>query len=189
MFKVQNAGNYLFKCCTLDIETYLDNNLHKILCICFYDGKITHKFYISDYETQESMVDSLIDTLLNPKYHRHSIYIHNGSSFDSVFLLKTLSKRTLHGVTIDPTYKDGKFLNIKIGFKLDKKQYNIHLKDSLLLLENSLAKLAKQFNLDDKGLFTYSFPKSNYLGYIGDIPSYSFFDTKKVSLNQYEEYK
>ena len=42
---------------TLDIETYIDNNLHKILCICFYDGKQTFKFYINDYiSTDKSFV-------------------------------------------------------------------------------------------------------------------------------------
>ena len=88
------------KIATLDIETYIENNEHKILCICFYDGVTTHKFYISDYKDQKSLLNSLMSTILQPKYHNHSIYIHsiyihNGSSFELylkliVFLLKMI---------------------------------------------------------------------------------------------------
>ena len=106
-----------FKCniCTLDIETYIENNQHKLLCICFYDGKTVHNYYINDYKDSNSMLKSLFDLLLQSKYHDHSIYIHNGSSFDLVFLLKYLSN--IKNIKLTPTYKDGKFLNIKINFK------------------------------------------------------------------------
>ena len=44
-----------------------------------------------------------------------------------------------------PTYKDGKFLNLKISFKDSKHNYSISIKDSYLMLTTSLAKLAKHW--------------------------------------------
>ena len=86
------------------------------------------------------------------------------------------------------TYKDGKFLNLKINFKdEDKNTCQVSIKDSYLLLTSSLAKLAKQFNQEDKGMFPYSFPKSNNLKYYGAVPDYKYF--KHVSLERYNEYK
>ena len=49
----------------------------------------------------------------------------------------------MKGVT--PTYKDGKFLNISINYKEGKTSYNLNIKDSYLLLQSSLGKLAKSF--------------------------------------------
>lgn len=46
----------------------------------------------------------------------------------------------------------------------------------MLLLLSSLSKLAKQFGLEEKGLFTYSFPTRKNLDYVGKVPSYSYFD-------------
>lgn len=95
---------------TLDIETYLDNNEHKILCVCFYDGTTTHKFYINDFINTSDLLHHLFETLFQPKYNDYNIYIHNGSSFDLIFLLKQLSN--FKNINIIPTYKDGKFLYI-----------------------------------------------------------------------------
>ena len=170
---------------TLDIETYIHNNEHKILCICFYEGDTTHKFYINDYISTGDLLNNLFNIILQPKYSDYNIYIHNGSSFDLIFLLKHLAN--FKGVNIIPTYKDGKFLNIKKNFSDNK--YNVSFKDSLLLLPSSLASLAKSFAFVDKGLFPYSFPSKYNLDYIGKVPLYKYFDSKKVSLSQYEEYK
>ena len=86
-----------------------------------------------------------------------------------VFLLPFLS--TLKGkVNISPTYKDGDFLNIKIGYQVDNQSYVINIKDSYLLLKSKLSSLAKQFNLDDKGIFPYTFPNQSNLNYIGKVP-------------------
>lgn len=85
MHKVKAENNYHFSACTLDLETYLDDKIHKLLCAVFYDGTQSHKFYISDYNNQELLLQSLLDTILQPKYNKQSIYIHNGSSFDLVF--------------------------------------------------------------------------------------------------------
>lgn len=189
MFKVKSASDYEFRCCTLDLETFIDNKEHKVLCAVFYDSEESHKFYIGDFDTQESLINALFDTILQPKYNKSSIYIHNGSSFDLVFLLKTLSKRTLDGLDINPIIKDGKILNIKLTFKVNNEIYYVNIRDSLLLLLSSLAKLAKQFGLEEKGKFPYLFPNKKNINYAGKVPSYKYFDSKKISKEQYAEYK
>ena len=97
-----------------------------------------------------------------------------------MFLLKPLFEHK-NVVNIVPTYKDGKFLNIDVIFKMLDGQINtIKIKDSLLLLPSSLASLAKSFGFEDKGLFPYTFPNKNNLSYIGKVPKYKYFDHKKV---------
>ena len=85
-------------------------------------------------------------------------------------------------------------MSISVKFKIadkngKKENFTIHIKDSYLILQSSLAKLAKQFKLEDKGIFPYSFPNKNNLDYIGKVPKYSFFDKTKLTLSQYLEYK
>ena len=111
MHKVKEASKYEFNVCTLDLETFVDsNNEHQILCACFYDGNETFKFYISDYSCPEELLMDLFETIMQPKYHKTNIYIHNGSSFDLVFLLKPLYELTSdNSIKIDPVIKDGKF--------------------------------------------------------------------------------
>ena len=126
----------------------------RLLQLTFFlkkNGNISHKFYIADYVDQDSMINALLDTILQPNNHKLNIYMHNGSAFDLVFLLKSLSKRTLKGLVMDPIIKDGKFLNIKMTFKGNGNEVlYVNFKDSILLLLSSLSKLAKQFKLEDK---------------------------------------
>ena len=110
-----------------------------------YDGNIFNKFYIADYVDQESIIDVLLDTILQPNNHKLNIYIYNGSSFDLVFLLKSIGKRATKGLSVDLIIKDGKFLNLKMMFSKDKEMYYVNIKDSMLILNSSLSKLAKQF--------------------------------------------
>ena len=77
---------------------------------------------------------------------------------------------------MNPIIKDNSLINVKISYgKLENKkyQYSISFKDSFLLLPSSLAKLAKNFNVENKGIFPYSFVNNNnvILDYIGSVPS------------------
>lgn len=60
---------------------------------------------------------------------------------------------------MDIVRKDGKFINIKITYN-DK--YTLTFKDSLLILPSSLSKLAKSFNIENKGIFPYKFVDDRY---------------------------
>jgi hypothetical protein len=67
---------------------------------------------------------------------------------DGIFILKNIifNRRYL----LKPIIKNGKFIELKIMFN----KYNIIFRDSYLML--SLKSLAKQFNVDNKTLFTYN---------------------------------
>lgn len=66
----------------------------------------------------------------------------------------------------------------------------IVIKDSLLILYGPLAKLAKSFNLEvGKDIFPYDFVSLDNLDYIGPVPDYKYFDSTKVSLDDYLDYK
>ena len=135
---------------TLDTETYVDESGNMSLyCICFYDGKDAKSYYITDYLDVNEMVGSLFTVLLRRKDASKSIHIHNASHFDLIFLLKYLVN--LKNVRVKPLMRDGKFINTIVEFG-DDYQYRIYIKDSLLLLPESLNSLAKTFNTEQPKL-------------------------------------
>ena len=96
------------------------------------------------------------DFLLNffqRRLHKNIIYAHNLTSFDGVFILKSLLKLgEKYDFSIQPIFRDGKLILIKCRFGLDKNnkhKYYIKFHDSMLLLLSSLDKLSKTF-LKDK---------------------------------------
>uniref|UniRef100_A0A896YUJ2 DNA polymerase n=1 Tax=Coniophora puteana TaxID=80637 RepID=A0A896YUJ2_9AGAM len=64
---------------TLDIETIVKNGVHNPYLFAFYDG--TDKFTWFDKNA-----DSLFEHILSSKYRGYTIYAHNLSRFDIVFL-------------------------------------------------------------------------------------------------------
>jgi hypothetical protein len=96
--------------------------------------------------------------------NKHTIYIHNLSSFDSLFMLKALYNNYL----TKPMFKDNKIISINVKKIINKnnKKY-IFFKDSLLLLPMSLEKLISSFNIKTKKLpFPYLFVNKDNLNYI-----------------------
>ena len=77
---------------------------------------------------------------------------------------------------------------LRVVRKFDRAE--IVIKDSLLILYGPLAKLAKSFNLEvGKDIFPYDFVSLDNLDYIGPVPDYKYFDSTKVSLDDYLDYK
>lgn len=187
-----------FKAITLDIETFLDNTKtrlegqdHNIMCVCFFDGLNSKSFYINDYNSSFDLLDDCFNNLIKLDYNKYNIYIHNGSKFDLNFLVNYLLERK--DIRLEPIYKDNKFLSLDILYTVvvngKHKDCKLSIKDSILLLLSSLDKLGKTFNVEvQKDVFPYSFPDSNNLDYSGSVPSYNYFDSKKVSMTVYEEY-
>lgn len=174
-----NSSNIL----TLDVETYKDSNgiLH-IYAICIGYEKTVKSFYLADFNLDTSKwINAALKELLSRKNTGKTVYIHNSSSFDLVFLLKYIVEYP--HVTVNPIIKDGKFINVEIKYG-NATKYKLNLRDSLLLLPASLDELSKQFNGKSiKGIFPYSFVNSDNLNYVGPVPSYSFFDSSKVTLS------
>jgi hypothetical protein len=148
--KLSPMKNVNLNIITLDIETYLDSNSEmQIYCICFYDGESSKSYYITDYNNIESLIQDLFNELLRRKYSSNSIYIHNGSNFDLIFLLKYIVN--LENVRIRPIIRDNKFINITLEYGPNY-HYILYIKDSLLLLPIALDELAKSFGTDQQKL-------------------------------------
>ena len=77
---------------TLDIETYGETILTPYL-INFYDGVSNYSFFLSDFDSIESMMNACFKKLFIRKYNNFSVYIHNFTKFDIYFLLKYLIKQ------------------------------------------------------------------------------------------------
>lgn len=172
---------------TLDIETYVDsNNKMSIYCVSIYDGEKALSFYISDYKDIKALLTDLFSTMFTRKYTGKTVYIHNSSEFDLIFLLKHLVNYP--SLQVNPVIKDGKFINVNINYG-PKHRYSLDLRDSVLLLNSSLSKLGNAFKVEAlKDIFPHKFVNPDNLDYIGDVPRYEFFDSSKVSIGDYKEY-
>nr|YP_009649331.1 DNA polymerase family B [Rhizopogon vinicolor]QDA23246.1 DNA polymerase family B [Rhizopogon vinicolor] len=158
-------------------------------CICFYDGKSSKSFYLTDYKDSQEMLKFAISSLLKRKYKGYKIYVHNLSNFDGIFLLKILS--SINHIKVQPILKDGKIINLKLNYD-SINSYQINFRDSFLILPSSLRKLAIQFKVDNKTLFPYNFVNDKYnknidLNYIGSVPLIKYFIN--ISLEDYNQYK
>jgi hypothetical protein len=106
------------------------------------------------------MIIAAFKTIMLRKYSGYSIYFHNFSNFDAIFILKTLSN--IEGVKLKPTYRDGKFLKLSVQFdkiynkgKLGSKyQGRFVIYDSMLILPVNLEELGETLGGSEfKGFF------------------------------------
>nr|YP_010697769.1 hypothetical protein P1R16_mgp27 [Porodaedalea niemelaei]WCF76665.1 hypothetical protein [Porodaedalea niemelaei] len=175
----------------MDLETRTIEGKMQPYCVSTYyeDGDgidRARSFYLNDYTTPEAMMKDAVNSLLISKFDGYKVYLHNFSNFDAVFLIRILSEL---GHKIRPVIRDGRIINIALDYGITKyTKYTIYFRDSYLLLSSSLSTLAKNFNVENKGLFPYSFVndpniKLNYLGLIPDI---KYFDG--ITVEQYDEY-
>lgn len=73
-----------------------------------------------------------------------------------------------------------------INLDLSWFKYKISFRDSYLMLPTSLAKLAKQFKVHNKGIFPYDFANFNKLDYISNVSDFKYFN--KITIEQYNNY-
>uniref|UniRef100_A0A896Z909 DNA polymerase n=1 Tax=Coniophora puteana TaxID=80637 RepID=A0A896Z909_9AGAM len=128
----------LFNGATLDIETVLKAGKHVPYLFSFYDGANRYSFF-------ENEGKNLFKTMLNSRYRGRTVYAHNLSRFDIIFLFKTIGSLLNEGYKISVLKKEDKIISITI---VKGKNTCLVLKDSLLLLPSSLDKLAKNFKLE-----------------------------------------
>ena len=129
----------------------------------------------------EDMLIQAIKSICKRKYNGYNVYAHNFSNFDGIFLLRILNKIG----DIKPTFKDGRIISIKFkfkGLKTKKIIYSLNFFDSILLLPNSLRKLAKSFNVEtQKGNFdTLKVNKDNFISFKKDVINYCIDDCKSL---------
>ena len=114
------------------------------------------------------------------EYKGYTIYFHNFSRFDGIFIFNILSKIG----RVNPIFRDSNLISMRLRYR--KLKFLFY--DSYLITLASLAKLAKAFKLNQgKTIFPYSFvnlPNIN-LNYIGGVPDAHHFN---VSFLEYLEY-
>jgi hypothetical protein len=129
------------------------------------------------------MLIAALKTLMLIKYSGYSVYFHNFSHFDSIFVLKILVN--MDDIKVTPTIRDGKILKLHVQFdKRTKKtksgvkyQGSINIFDSLLILPTSLDKLGKSFKTEIKGFFPLKIlnDPTISLDYEGEVPQLKYF--------------
>lgn len=152
------------KILTFDLETRTVNTKIQVISACLWDGETNYSFYLTDYNMSPNLlINDLLMTILQPKYKGYSIFAHNLSGFDGIFLLKSIAQLKLinegKDYDLDIIYRDGKFITITITklttttnrkgeIKVNRANYYFY--DSLLTLPFSLNELSKSFGLPNK---------------------------------------
>jgi len=190
---------------TIDLETYLDENGNSVVysAAAVIDGVDNHH---AEYgNNQDEIIYNLFNHILNNEKNKIKVkrvkyfYAHNGSNFDFVFILKSLSKYSEFDIKV--VLKDSsQIIEMKISKQFLRKEglktkdkITIILRDSMLFLNGSLDKLGKSFipQIDNirKGIYPYKFVNKNNLEYNGSVPSIDFFNNPKNldTINQYNE--
>jgi len=163
---------------TADIETYIDKDNKMVPYLaCFYESS---KAFYEFNKNPEALFKKFFEKLFSRKYNKYQIYFHNLSGFDNIFFFKYLLK---FGYKVEPIIHNGKFIMITIK----KGKYIYQLKDSYLLLLQSLEKLGKSFNAyNKKSIFPIYLSD---LDYVGPYPEYKLFNTNRVKEKDYLIYK
>jgi hypothetical protein len=119
------------------------------------------------------MLLNCIEKMMSPKYKNYTVYAHNFSSFDSVFLYSLVYSY----YKVKFLSKDNHILSLIIRSKDNtpiKLRSKLIFRDSARLLPDTLRNLGITFKVPvNKGIFPYSFPGSTNLNYIGPVPSLS----------------
>lgn len=181
--KTNKSKNLVNNFITLDIETFIKDNILTPYCISIYDGKTIKNFYLSDFSDVDNMIFSALKSIMIRKYNGYNVYMHNMAKFDIIFLFKYLLKL---GV-VHPNIHNNRIININFNYG-DNNKYQIKFRDSLLLLLLSLDNLCKSFNVENpKIMFPIFFTNENNLNYIGETPDIKYF--KDIDFKNYENYK
>jgi hypothetical protein len=181
--KTNKNKNLVNNFITLDIETYIKDNILIPFCISIFDGKKTYSYFISDYKDSKDLILTALKSILVRKYNGYNIYIHNMAKFDIIFLLKYLVKLG----EVQPIIHNGRIITINLNFGRDL-EYKLQFKDSYLILLASLAKLTKGFMVKNlKSIFPFLFVSEDNLNYIGEVPGFKYFGDK-IKLSEYNDY-
>ena len=185
--KARTAKKFNLNMLTLDIETYKNkDNTMSVYCASIYDGKNCFSFYLNDFSTINELMKALLKKLFSREYSQKTIYMHNSSNFDLIFLLKYIINEK--EIKIEPIIKDGNYINIRIKYG-PSLNYYVNLKDSYLILPDSLYNLTKTFStVDSKEFFPHDFVNENNLNYIGNVPDFSFYSHTNLKYEDYNKY-
>lgn len=174
--------NELNKFIVMDLETRVVDGILEPLCISWRDQKKITTLNIRDFKNSDDMIIQAINGLMVKKYSNYNIYLHNFSHFDAMFIIKPLTTMDLE---LKPIFRDSRIIKLQITSK--KSKVKLTILDSYLLIPMPLAKAAKGFQTEHKGIFPYMFPDNRSLDYVGVVPGFEFFS--KITKEEYDNYK
>jgi hypothetical protein len=181
--KLKPSKNFSDNFITFDIETYVKDSILIVFCISIFDGNIKKTFFLKDYRNPEELIITALKSIMLRKYNGFNVYIHNLAKFDIIFLLKYLVELG----SVQPIIHNGRIISINLNYGKNN-EYQLHFRDSYLILLASLSKLCRSFNVENsKSIFPYNFVNENNLDYFGEVPDYKYFS--KVSKSRYNEYR
>ena len=175
-FKKQNVDQQLVNTfVTMDIETITQNNNLSPYLICAYNGTTSISSYgelINGVINQKALFNSFINQLLTfftSESNVITVYAHNLSGFDGIFLMKHLFSFG----KVEPLLFNGRIICIKVKLNIDGyKNKTIIFKDSYLLLPLGLRKLCDAFSVKASKSF-FPFLLTNIL-YKGIFPKFEY---------------
>lgn len=90
--KVRKDTSESFSAITLDLETQRmsDGNLRVISGVT-YDGDSFNTYFLNDYTSSDDLIFFMINDLFTSANDGKTVYAHNLSGFDGIFILKTLA--------------------------------------------------------------------------------------------------
>lgn len=185
---------------TFDLETFKDiDNLAKVYALGFYTklDKSPNLFYLTDYPhyNSDQLILKCIDEMLVNKYNNYIFYVHNLGHYDIVFLYNVILKYNLRKgydyYILKTIMRDNTIIKLDIRKKIisntqeNKHRYiKISFVDSLNILNSSLEKLTREYNIyHKKSVFPHTFVNKNTLNFKGNKPNIDYFP--KISLNEY----
>lgn len=173
---------------TMDLETReIDSKMEAVCLSISYVDRSVKTFGIWDYKSSEELIKEGLNSILTTENDKASVYFHNFSGFDSIFILKILSN--MEGIKASPIFRDGKLISLKVGYKTKE---NLTIFDSLLLLPSSLEKLAKAFKIEEqKGFFPLKILNDTKIDwdYKGGLPPLKYFHhPHPLNKNAYQSY-
>ena len=185
---------------TFDLETFRDlDGLAKVYALGFYASidETPKLYYLTDIPELDSsrLILRCIDDMLVNKYNNFNFYVHNLGHYDIIFLYNVLLNYNLQKgfdyYILNTTMRDNTIIKldikIKILSKTDENKYRFikfSFVDSLNLLNLSLDKLTKEFNIENKkGKFPHTFVNKNTLNYIGNKPDIFFYEN--INIEEY----
>lgn len=175
---------------TIDLETYfkINGNGSKVAtpyAIGIYASDDVEKtFYLDDYASGADQTHDMMLACLEYLYDNKIklLYAHNGSKFDNLIigqLISELSNKRVN-VSLLATREGNRLTQLEITYKGLK----IVVKDSLLLLPQSLKALCKSYNIEDKGIFPHDFINETTIVYKGPKPDIRFYNN--ISKDAYD---
>nr|ADO51614.1 dnapol [Moniliophthora roreri] len=183
---------------SFDLESFRDSDgINRVYALGFITSidESPKLYYISDnenYDSNQLILNCINDMLIN-KYNNFIFYVHNLGKYDVIFLYNVLLKANLDKgyeyYILKHTMRDNNIirLDIKVRINSDNTENNyryikISLVDSLNILNYSLDKLTKNFNIGiKKGKFPHSFVNKQTFNYIGNKPNIDYYDNIDIT--------